>query len=256
MSRKAFTLIELLIVVAIIAILAAIAVPNFLEAQVRAKVSRARSDMRSFATGLESYAVDYNGYPSCNTFGVAVSSAVVGGSDSNPVLERLTTPVAYVTSIFNDSFEAKLRTGSVYTGNDSQPGLNPPSPYSAQVTVESYRPFYRLYFYHSTSRNNRATFANVTGAAPNDTIARAYVLQSAGPDLISINMGGVLANLSGSAADVNGTFTPPASPQGYAANLFYDPTNGTISFGDIYRAGGATTNGYGRFFYEAADTKK
>ena len=39
-DEKAFTLIELLIVVAIIAILAAIAVPNLLEAQVRAKVAR------------------------------------------------------------------------------------------------------------------------------------------------------------------------------------------------------------------------
>src|SRR6188768_3789796 len=61
--KKAFTLIELLIVVAIIAILAAIAVPNFLEAQVRAKVSRARTDMRSVATALEGYAVDNNKYP-------------------------------------------------------------------------------------------------------------------------------------------------------------------------------------------------
>ena len=60
---KAFTLIELLIVVAIIAILAAIAVPNFLEAQTRAKISRTVSDMRSIATAVEAYIIDNNNVP-------------------------------------------------------------------------------------------------------------------------------------------------------------------------------------------------
>src|SRR5215211_3402823 len=76
MLQKAFTLIELLIVVAIIAILAAIAVPNFLEAQTRAKVSRVKNDQRSLATGLEAYYVDNNSYPcagidTAGTFGTA-----------------------------------------------------------------------------------------------------------------------------------------------------------------------------------------
>lgn len=75
---RGFTLIELLVVVAIIAILAGIAVPNLLEAQIRSKVSRTKSDLRTAATALEAYAVDHNAFP------------------PNMQLIPLSTPVAYL----------------------------------------------------------------------------------------------------------------------------------------------------------------
>lgn len=55
MKNNGFTLIELLVVVAIISIIALIALPNFLEAQTRAKVSRVKSDIRTLAVAVETY---------------------------------------------------------------------------------------------------------------------------------------------------------------------------------------------------------
>jgi prepilin-type N-terminal cleavage/methylation domain-containing protein len=63
MRLRAFTLIELLIVVAIIAILAAIAVPNFLLAKQRANQSRCAANLKAIAYALYAYKLDLNRYP-------------------------------------------------------------------------------------------------------------------------------------------------------------------------------------------------
>jgi prepilin-type N-terminal cleavage/methylation domain-containing protein len=61
-SGKGFTLIELLIVIAIILILIAIALPNFLEAQQRARVTRAKGNLRSMETAVMSFRTQYGYY--------------------------------------------------------------------------------------------------------------------------------------------------------------------------------------------------
>lgn len=121
-KSRGFTLIELLIVVAIIAILAAIAVPNFLEAQVRAKVSRVKSDMRSIATAIEAYCVDTNQYPAAKSGDKSINWFIPGKNPSGNAKNRvtfasmqfatnpkdhfltLTTPVSYMTTIPTDPF--------------------------------------------------------------------------------------------------------------------------------------------------------
>jgi len=55
MKKKGFTLIELMIVVAIIGILAAIAIPNFLKFQAKARQSEAKTNLASIATAEIAY---------------------------------------------------------------------------------------------------------------------------------------------------------------------------------------------------------
>ncbi|HUT23572.1 MAG TPA: prepilin-type N-terminal cleavage/methylation domain-containing protein [Sumerlaeia bacterium] len=103
-GARGFTLIELLIVVAIIAILAAIAVPNFLEAQVRSKVTRVKSDLRTIVTAMEAYRVDNTNYPpdwDSGLYGVSPGSEWM-------TYANLTTPVAYLTSVPVDPFQMAL----------------------------------------------------------------------------------------------------------------------------------------------------
>jgi prepilin-type N-terminal cleavage/methylation domain-containing protein len=62
-NQKGFTLIELMIVVAIIGILAAIAIPQFAKYRARAQNTAALSDARNIRTDFEGYYAEWQHYP-------------------------------------------------------------------------------------------------------------------------------------------------------------------------------------------------
>jgi len=202
-SRKAaFTLIELLIVVAIIAILAAIAVPNFLEAQTRAKVSRCAADCRSIRTGLESYAVDSNHYPEGDQ---GVADLMQNGC----ALLRLSTPIAYMTSVPRSPFKEENMGYSVT-----------PRLCNRMVTY--------LYVRAEFAPPGNGTDTDNNGITDNYEKDRAYYLASNDPAApASLKMGGnwELKSVGPNNFDDRNTISTNAR--------VYDPTNGTISPGDV-----------------------
>ncbi len=206
-SPAAFTLIELLIVVAIIAILAAIAVPNFLEAQTRAKVSRVLNDMRTLRTGLEAYRVDYTTYPETDP---NVSELVNG--PRGPF--RLTTPVAYLTSLPSSPF------------NEVFGGSNPSDPRAAEE-IDGY-----LYTRKYLNNPNYPTVNN-----DYRTDRRVYIHLNAvllPPSALEVGEYG-LKSVGPNSEDDRHTIGNNARP--------YDPTNGTVSAGDIITFSDIATTG-------------
>lgn len=190
---RAFTLIELLVVVGIISILASIALPNFLEAQTRAKVARMQADMRTVTTALETYSIDNNRYPYRRQFPERQNNTLAGIGDARTRMDDLkviTTPVAYLAAIPVDVFEIEI-----------------PAPDN-------------IIDYWNGDMLDRISFFN----AP----APPWVLVSVGPDTVM----GQPGTWGGYQA------VPFGTPGAFSIRWPYDPTNGTISGGNIYRYAG------------------
>ena len=78
--RGGFTLVEIMIVVAIIALLAAIAVPNFLRARKRSQATRILEDLRIIDSAIDQYAIEANKAGGATTNWTDVQSYLKKGS--------------------------------------------------------------------------------------------------------------------------------------------------------------------------------
>ncbi|MBN1510220.1 MAG: prepilin-type N-terminal cleavage/methylation domain-containing protein [Sedimentisphaerales bacterium] len=122
-AKRGFTLVEILIVVVILGILAAIVIPQFTEASTEAKLSSLCSDLQTVRSQIELYKVQHNDTMPGTVSGVSFTKAMCGGTTLAGAVDA-TAPYDYGPYLqcipknpFTDTNTVEVGTGSPAGGN-------------------------------------------------------------------------------------------------------------------------------------------
>ncbi|MBN2137278.1 MAG: prepilin-type N-terminal cleavage/methylation domain-containing protein [Sedimentisphaerales bacterium] len=119
-AKSGFTLVEILIVVVILGILAAIVIPQFTEASTEAKTSSLCTDLQTMRSQIELYKIQHNdNLPGSGT--AAFDAALTGqtdiagaaGTDYGPYMQKIPT------NQFNDLSTVQIEAGTTNLGGGS-----------------------------------------------------------------------------------------------------------------------------------------
>lgn len=229
-SQRGFTLIELLIVIAIILILISIALPNFLEAQVRAKIANVGGELRSIEIALATYQADHKRHMADGTEWLSLgypNSQGLNSEGDRRVYSQLTTPTSYVKAIPLDDFHAADRAV-----DDAGAGVGTRDPNNN--VYRFYAGGWRCAASNPSQSKNKiqrtgqcAVASEVRGRTsgdpfdPDAAFKGQWILVSPGPDHIHYY----------------GEWAMHRLQIQYGNPRIYSPTNGTTSRGDLARWG-------------------
>lgn len=124
-GQRGFTLLEMMVVVAIIAILAGILIPNFTRARAEAQTAACLGNIKMIATALELYYTDKQVYPTASS--TPIDASFVGGTMSGYLSQVPEDPAAGPGSYYTLTTQASSSSGGVAGYTIWCPGSHDPS---------------------------------------------------------------------------------------------------------------------------------
>ncbi len=213
--QRAFTLIELLIVTAILGVLSAIAVPNFLQARLRAQTAKTNGDLDAVAKAVMMFRLDRNQFPPATDnlgesflsgrmdFALIEEFVTFQTSKAGTPVPCLTSPISYIAQAPLDPFSGNPVLPYGYAGG------------RMGYIITSFGP--------DRDQNEGINDLNHRGDIDEPT---AFILADGEETEYSLM------------ASFMGTSTRQRSPallRNYLHARTYDPSNGLVSNGDLWR---------------------